>query len=81
MKPLNNKDKTKLLRQIVQDLKSATGITDAIAKQAGEELKAGRSDNAICALLEIEPRIYDAKKLFLLATYVKNLGNYGSEQE
>ncbi len=79
MKPINNKVRAKLLRLIVQDLKSATAIADAIAKQAQEDLMAGRSDNAISALLEIEPRLYDAKKLFLLSTYVNDLGTQGKE--
>lgn len=79
MKPITNKDKAKLLRQIVQDLKSVTTIADAIAKQAYEDLNAGRSDNAISALLEIQPRLYDAKKLFLLSTYVNDLGTFGKE--
>ena len=80
MKPISKKDKTKLLRQIVQDLKLATGIAGAIAKQAHEDLKAGRSERALSTLPEIEPRIYDAEKLFLRASYVKDLGNHGSEQ-
>lgn len=77
MKPLNKKNKAKLLIQIATDLKSVTRMSDALAKNACKHLNVGRQDEALNALLDIEPRIHDAKKLFLLATYVNDLGNYG----
>ncbi len=78
MKPISKKDKAKLLTQIASDLESVTRVSDALAKNTCKHLKAGRQDEALNALLDTEPRIHDAKKLFLLATYVNGLGNYGN---
>lgn len=81
MRPLTGDEQEKLMGQITKDLKAATGMAHAGAKNACVNLKAGRHDDALHALLEIEPKLYDAKKLFVLATYVNGLGKYKKENK
>ena len=72
-------EKAKLLEQIAKDLETVTKQAHATAKSASNTIKAGRIDGCLQTILEIEPKLYDAKKLFVLATYVNGLGQYGKE--
>lgn len=79
MAKIKQVEKAKLLVQIAADLKAATGQAHSAAKRAANDIKSGRPDDCLRAMLEIEPKLYDAKKLFVLATYVDGLGNYEKE--
>lgn len=79
MAKIKRNEKAKLLLQIAKDLEAATGQAHSAAKSAANDIKAGRVDDCLRAMLEIEPKLYDARKLFVMATYVNGLGDYGKE--
>ncbi len=76
MKSLKNKEQIRLLKLIAADLKAAIGSAHAASKTAHLEITSGRIDVCLKSMLEIEPKLYDAKKLFVLATYVNGLGKH-----
>ena len=69
-------EKAKLLMQIAKDIETATGQAHAAARSAVNEAKVGRPEGCLQAILEVEPKLYDAKKLFGLATYINDIGQY-----
>ncbi len=79
MAKINKTEKAKLLEQIARDLEAVTKQAHSAAKSASNDIKAGRMKDCLQAMLEVEPKLYDAKKLFVLATYVNGLGQYGKE--
>ncbi len=79
MAKIKQDEKAKLLKQIAKDLEAVTRQAHSAAKSASNNVKVGRMDDCLQAMLEIEPKLYDAKKLFVLATYVNGLGQYGKE--
>lgn len=79
MAKIKRTEKAKLLQQIARDLETATKQAHSAARSASRNIKSGRMDECLQAMLEIEPKLYDAKKLFLMATYVNGLGQYGME--
>ena len=81
MTKVKNKHKAKLLAQIARDMEAATGMAHAASKAAVTRCDAGRFDEALIAILEAEPRLYDANKLMVLATYVNGIGTYGKERD
>ena len=79
MSKIKRAEKSKLLEQIAKDLEVVTKQAHSAAKSASNDIKAGRMDDCLQAMLDIEPKLYDAKKLFVMATYVNGLGQYGKE--
>lgn len=79
MAKIRRKEKAKLLEQIAKDLETATRQAHSAAGSALNDAKAGRMDDCVQAMLEIEPRLYDAQKLFVMATYVNGLGQHERE--
>ncbi len=72
---ITGKHKTKLLHQIAEDMHSATRVADAAASAALKHMQAGRPEEAMHSILEVEPKLYDAQKLMSLSTYVSSIGN------
>ena len=77
MKPLTQKQKTRLLHAITADIETAAALARTAAQAASHHAEAGRFDKALQHILEAEPVLYDAAKLVTLAIYVNGRDGAG----
>ena len=74
MKPLKHKHRARLLAQIARDIESSASLLKAAAAAAHHDVEAGRDDEALRHLLEVETEAFNAQKLITLASYVGRIG-------
>lgn len=74
MKPLKPKHRARLLEQIARDIEASALLVKAAASAARHDADAGRTEEALRHLLEVEGEVFDAGRLVNLATYIARLG-------
>ena len=81
MKPLKPKRRARLLAQIAGDIEASAALVKAAAASASHHASAGREQEALRHLLEVEGEIFDAGRLITLAAYIARLGKPDTDSD